>query len=312
MNNELFFLEVGLVWDFLVDGVEGLGWVSLEFLVLFVQCIFSDMVSFEFEGFQNSFQVVFVIIFIGEFWWVSIVFCLFVVSFEVFDGFSSIVCFDFKIFGFFFFGFLLGLVLVLCKIVMFVLEVVQMCLVCEQIYNFFYVVDFCVLCFEFLLVLKFQVIVLLIVFCYQKFFLGDGLFLLLVDILQMYFSFFLEELEMLVFLIFIFISGVFWKGSELVIEFLVQLVVFSIISEVVKILECWWGIKWIDYLLYCFEVFIVFFIVMLFYFFYVSYWEFVDVVVFILCQVIEKEWLQLVECEELFIYSLVFFREKWQ
>lgn len=36
MNNELFFLEVGLVWDFLVDGVEGLGWVSLEFLVLFV------------------------------------------------------------------------------------------------------------------------------------------------------------------------------------------------------------------------------------------------------------------------------------
>lgn len=107
-------------------------------------------------------------------------------------------------------------------------------------------------------------------------------------------------------------SGAFWKGSELATEPQTQPAAPSTTSEVVKILERWWGTKRIDYSLYCPEALTAFPTVTLPHLFHASYWESADVVAFILRQVIEKERPQLAECEEPSIYSPAFPREKWQ
>uniref|UniRef100_A0A9L0SD63 Phosphatidylinositol transfer protein membrane associated 1 n=1 Tax=Equus caballus TaxID=9796 RepID=A0A9L0SD63_HORSE len=132
------------------------------------------------------------------------------------------------------------------------------------------------------------------------------------DTLQTHSGLFLEELETLVPSTPTSASGAFWKGSELGTEPPAQPAAPSTTSEVVKILERWWGTKRIDYSLYCPEALTAFPTVTLPHLFHASYWESADVVAFILRQVIEKERPQLTECEEPSIYSPAFPREKWQ
>ncbi|XP_009285012.1 PREDICTED: membrane-associated phosphatidylinositol transfer protein 1-like, partial [Aptenodytes forsteri] len=83
-------------------------------------------------------------------------------------------------------------------------------------------------------------------------------------------------------------------------------------SEVVKILERWWGPKRIDYSLYCPDALTAFPTITLPHLFHASYWESSDVVAFILRQVMEKEGPQPAESEESSIYSPAIPREKWQ
>uniref|UniRef100_UPI00406DA4EA Membrane-associated phosphatidylinositol transfer protein 1 n=1 Tax=Homo sapiens TaxID=9606 RepID=UPI00406DA4EA len=196
---------------------------------------------------------------------------------------------DFKVSGFFLFGSPLGLVLALRKTVMPALEAAQMRPACEQIYNLFHAADPCASRLEPLLAPKFQAIAPLTVPRYQKFPLGDGSSLLLADTLQTHSSLFLEELEMLVPSTPTSTSGAFWKGSELATDPPAQPAAPSTTSEVVKILERWWGTKRIDYSLYCPEALTAFPTVTLPHLFHASYWESADVVAFILRQVIEKE-----------------------
>ncbi|KAI1232621.1 hypothetical protein IHE44_0006452 [Lamprotornis superbus] len=101
--------------------------------------------------------------------------------------------------------------------------------------------------------------------------------------------------------------GGFWKGNELA-----ELPTPASTSEVVKILEHWWGPKRIDYSLYCPDALTAFPTITLPHLFHASYWESSDVVAFILRQVMEKEGPQPVESEESSIYSPAIPREKWQ
>lgn len=78
------------------------------------------------------------------------------------------------------------------------------------------------------------------------------------------------------------------------------------------VLERWWGLKRIDYSLYCPDALTAFPTITLPHLFHASYWESSDVVAFILRQVMEKEGPQPAESEESSIYSPAFPREKWQ
>uniref|UniRef100_A0A452UAE8 Phosphatidylinositol transfer protein membrane associated 1 n=1 Tax=Ursus maritimus TaxID=29073 RepID=A0A452UAE8_URSMA len=312
MNNELLSPEVGPVRDPLADGVEGLGRASPEPSVLPAQRTPSDMISPESEGAQNSLQAAPPTTSSGEPRRASTASCPPAAASEAPDGPTSAARLDFKVSGFFLFGSPLGLVLALRKTVMPTLEVAQMRPACEQIYNLFHAADPCASRLEPLLAPKFQAIAPLAVPRYQKFPLGDGSSLLLADTLQTHSGLFLEELEMLVPSTPTSASGAFWKGSELGTDPPAQPAAPSTTSEVVKILERWWGTKRIDYSLYCPEALTAFPTVTLPHLFHASYWESADVVAFILRQVIEKEQPQLTECEEPSIYSPAFPREKWQ
>ncbi|KAF3822325.1 hypothetical protein GH733_007699 [Mirounga leonina] len=312
MNNELLSPEVGPVRDPLADGVEGLGRASPEPSVLPAQRTPSDMTSPEPEGAQNSLQAAPPTTSSGEPRRASTASCPPAATSEAPDGPTSAARLDFKVSGFFLFGSPLGLVLALRKTVMPALEVAQMRPACEQIYNLFHAADPCASRLEPLLAPKFQAIAPLAVPRYQKFPLGDGSSLLLADTLQTHSGLFLEELEMLVPSTPTSASGAFWKGNELGTDPPTQPAGPSTTSEVVKILERWWGTKRIDYSLYCPEALTAFPTVTLPHLFHASYWESADVVAFILRQVIEKEQPQLTECEEPSIYSPAFPREKWQ
>ncbi|VFV39134.1 low quality protein: [Lynx pardinus] len=312
MNNELLSPEVGPVRDPLADGVDGLGRASPEPSALPAQRTPSDMASPEPEGAQNSLQAAPSATSSGEPRRASTASCPPAATSEAPDGPTSAARLDFKVSGFFLFGSPLGLVLALRKTVMPALEVAQMRPACEQIYNLFHAADPCASRLEPLLAPKFQAIAPLAVPRYQKFPLGDGSSLLLADTLQTHSGLFLEELEMLVPSTPTSASGAFWKGSELGTDPPAQPAAPSTTSEVVKILERWWGTKRIDYSLYCPEALTAFPTVTLPHLFHASYWESADVVAFILRQVIEKEQPQLTECEEPSVYSPAFPREKWQ
>ncbi|XP_037694004.1 membrane-associated phosphatidylinositol transfer protein 1 isoform X2 [Choloepus didactylus] len=309
MNNELLSPEVGPVRDPLADGAEGLGRASPEPSALPAQRTPCDMATPEPEGSQNSLQTAAPL---GEPRRASTASCPLATGPEAPDGPTSAARLDFKVSGFFLFGSPLGLVLALRKTVMPALEVAQMRPACEQIYNLFHAADPCASRLEPLLAPKFQAIAPLAVPRYQKFPLGDSSSLLLADTLQTHSGLFLEELEMLVPSTPTSASGAFWKGSELGAEPPAQPAAPSTTSEVVKILERWWGTKRIDYSLYCPEALTAFPTVTLPHLFHASYWESADVVAFILRQVIEKERPHLAECEEPSIYSPAFPREKWQ
>uniref|UniRef100_A0A8D1P8Q3 DDHD domain-containing protein n=2 Tax=Sus scrofa TaxID=9823 RepID=A0A8D1P8Q3_PIG len=311
-TNELLSPEVGPVRDPLADGAEGLGRLSPEPSALPAQRSPSDVASPEPEGSQNSLQAAPAATSSGEPRRASTASCPPTATSEAPDGPTSAARLDFKVSGFFLFGSPLGLVLALRKTVMPALEVAQMRPACEQIYNLFHAADPCASRLEPLLAPKFQAIAPLAVPRYQKFPLGDGSSLLLADTLQTHSGLFLEELEMLVPSTPTSASGAFWKGSELGSDPPAQPAAPSTTSEVVKILERWWGTKRIDYSLYCPEALTAFPTVTLPHLFHASYWESADVVAFILRQVIEKERPQLTECEEPSIYSPAFPREKWQ
>lgn len=297
--------------DPLADGVEGLGRASPEPSSLLSQRTPSDVAGAEPEGSQNSLQAGPPAGSTGEPRRSSTASCPQAASSEAPDGAASAARLDFKVSGFFLFGSPLGLVLALRKTVMPALAVAQMRPACEQIYNLFHAADPCASRLEPLLAPKFQAIAPLAVPRYQKFPLGDGTSLLLADTLQTHSVLFLEEME-LVPSTPTSASGAFWKGTELGTEAAVPPAAQSTTSEVVKILERWWGTKRIDYSLYCPEALTAFPTVTLPHLFHASYWESADVVAFILRQVIEKERPQLAECEEPSIYSPAFPREKWQ
>lgn len=311
VNNEPLSPEVGPVRDPLADGVEGLGRASPEPSSLLSQRTPSDVAGAEPEGSQNSLQAGPPAGSTGEPRRSSTASCPQAASSEAPDGAASAARLDFKVSGFFLFGSPLGLVLALRKTVMPALAVAQMRPACEQIYNLFHAADPCASRLEPLLAPKFQAIAPLAVPRYQKFPLGDGTSLLLADTLQTHSVLFLEEME-LVPSTPTSASGAFWKGTELGTEAAVPPAAQSTTSEVVKILERWWGTKRIDYSLYCPEALTAFPTVTLPHLFHASYWESADVVAFILRQVIEKERPQLAECEEPSIYSPAFPREKWQ
>lgn len=313
VNNELLSPEIGPVKDPLADGMEGLGRSSPDPSALPAQRTPSDVASPEPEGSQNSLQVApTAASSSGEPRRASTASCPPTATSEAPEGSLSAARLDFKVSGFFLFGSPLGLVLALRKTVMPALEVAQMRPACEQIYNLFHAADPCACRLEPLLAPKFQAIAPLAIPRYQKFPLGDGTSLLLADALQTHSGLFLEELEMLVPSTPTSTSGAFWKGSELGMEPQAQSAAPSTTSEVVKILERWWGTKRIDYSLYCPEALTAFPTITLPHLFHASYWESADVVAFILRQVIKKEQPQLAECEEPSIYSPAFPREKWQ
>ncbi|XP_021258274.1 membrane-associated phosphatidylinositol transfer protein 1 isoform X3 [Numida meleagris] len=215
---------------------------------------------------------------------------------------------DFKVSGFFLFGSPLGLVLALRKTVMPALDVAQLRPACEQIYNLFHAADPCASRLEPLLAKAFHAVPPLSVPRYQKYPLGDGTSSLLAEALQMHSALFLPEVDLAApptptgsF------GGGFWRGSEPG-----DPPTPASTSEVVKILERWWGLKRIDYSLYCPDALTAFPTITLPHLFHASYWESSDVVAFILRQVMEKEGPQPAESEESSIYSPAFPREKWQ
>uniref|UniRef100_A0A452HWL0 DDHD domain-containing protein n=1 Tax=Gopherus agassizii TaxID=38772 RepID=A0A452HWL0_9SAUR len=214
---------------------------------------------------------------------------------------------DFKVSGFFLFGSPLGLVLALRKTVMPALDVAQMHPACEQIYNLFHAADPCASRLEPLLAKAFHAVPPLGVPRYQKYPLGDGTSALLAEALQTHSTLFLGDLELTAPTTPTSCFGGFWRGNETG-----EPPAPSSTSEVVKILERWWGPKRIDYSLYCPDALTAFPTITLPHLFHASYWESSDVVAFILRQVIEKERPQLAECEESSVYSPAIPREKWQ
>ncbi|XP_064309058.1 membrane-associated phosphatidylinositol transfer protein 1 isoform X1 [Phalacrocorax carbo] len=214
---------------------------------------------------------------------------------------------DFKVSGFFLFGSPLGLVLALRKTVMPALDVAQLRPACEQIYNLFHAADPCASRLEPLLAKAFHAVPPLSVPRYQKYPLGDGTPSLLAEALQMHSALFLSEEDMAAPPTPTGSFGGFWRGSEPG-----EPPTPASTSEVVKILERWWGPKRIDYSLYCPDALTAFPTITLPHLFHASYWESSDVVAFILRQVMEKEGPQPAESEESSIYSPAIPREKWQ
>ncbi|NXG56299.1 PITM1 protein, partial [Hemiprocne comata] len=214
---------------------------------------------------------------------------------------------EFKVSGFFLFGSPLGLVLALRKTVMPALDVAQLRPACEQIYNLFHAADPCASRLEPLLAKAFHAVPPLSVPRYQKYPLGDGTSSLLEEALQTHSALFLPEVEVVAPPTPTSSFGGFWRGNEPG-----ELPNPTSTSEVVKILERWWGSKRIDYSLYCPDALTAFPTITLPHLFHASYWESSDVVAFILRQVVEKEGPQPVESEESSIYSPAIPREKWQ
>ncbi|XP_064369404.1 membrane-associated phosphatidylinositol transfer protein 1 isoform X1 [Dromaius novaehollandiae] len=214
---------------------------------------------------------------------------------------------DFKVSGFFLFGSPLGLVLALRKTVMPAMDVAQLRPACEQIYNLFHAADPCASRLEPLLAKAFHAVPPLSVPRYQKYPLGDGTSSLLAEALQTHSALFLAEVDVAVPTTPTSSFGGFWRGSEPG-----EPPTPASTSEVVKILERWWGPKRIDYSLYCPDALTAFPTITLPHLFHASYWESSDVVAFILRQVIEKEGPEPTESEESSIYSPAIPREKWQ
>ncbi|NXO85201.1 PITM1 protein, partial [Sitta europaea] len=218
---------------------------------------------------------------------------------------------EFKVSGFFLFGSPLGLVLALRKTVMPALDVAQLRPACEQIYNLFHAADPCASRLEPLLAKAFHAVPPLSVPRYQKYPLGDGtsslLALSLAEALQTHSALFLPKVDVPAPPTPTGSFGGFWKGNEPA-----ELPTPASTSEVVKILERWWGPKRIDYSLYCPDALTAFPTITLPHLFHASYWESSDVVAFILRQVMEKEGPQPAESEESSIYSPAIPREKWQ
>ncbi|NXS52003.1 PITM1 protein, partial [Brachypteracias leptosomus] len=214
---------------------------------------------------------------------------------------------DFKVSGFFLFGSPLGLVLALRKTVMPALDVAQLRPACEQIYNLFHAADPCASRLEPLLAKAFHAVPPLSVPRYQKYPLGDGTSSLLAEALQMHSALFLPDVDVAAPPTPTSSFGGFWRGNEPG-----EPPTPASTSEVVKILERWWGPKRIDYSLYCPDALTAFPTITLPHLFHASYWESSDVVAFILRQVMEKEGPQPAESEESSIYSPAIPREKWQ
>ncbi|KAK2520465.1 Pitpnm1 [Columba livia] len=185
---------------------------------------------------------------------------------------------DFKVSGFFLFGSPLGLVLALRKTVMPALDVAQLRPACEQIYNLFHAADPCASRLEPLLAKAFHAVPPLSVPRYQKYPLGDGTSSLLADTLQTHSALFLPEVDVAAPPTPTSSFGGFWRGSE------PEPPTPASTSEVVKILERWWGPKRIDYSLYCPDALTAFPTITLPHLFHASYWESSDVVAFILRQ----------------------------
>ncbi|XP_056350144.1 membrane-associated phosphatidylinositol transfer protein 1 isoform X2 [Oenanthe melanoleuca] len=214
---------------------------------------------------------------------------------------------EFKVSGFFLFGSPLGLVLALRKTVMPALDVAQLRPACEQIYNLFHAADPCASRLEPLLAKAFHAVPPLSVPRYQKYPLGDGTSSLLAEALQTHSALFLPKVDVAAPPTPTGGFGGFWKGNEPT-----ELPTPASTSEIVKILERWWGPKRIDYSLYCPDALTAFPTITLPHLFHASYWESSDVVAFILRQVMEKEGPQPAESEESSIYSPAIPREKWQ
>ncbi|NWI97873.1 PITM1 protein, partial [Pitta sordida] len=214
---------------------------------------------------------------------------------------------EFKVSGFFLFGSPLGLVLALRKTVMPALDVAQLRPACEQIYNLFHAADPCASRLEPLLAKAFHAVPPLSVPRYQKYPLGDGTSSLLAEALQTHSALFLPKVDVAAPPTPTGSFGGFWRGSEPA-----EPPTPASTSEVVKILERWWGPKRIDYSLYCPDALTAFPTITLPHLFHASYWESSDVVAFILRQVMEKEGPQPAESEESSIYSPAIPREKWQ
>uniref|UniRef100_A0A8D2QBS4 Phosphatidylinositol transfer protein membrane associated 1 n=1 Tax=Zonotrichia albicollis TaxID=44394 RepID=A0A8D2QBS4_ZONAL len=214
---------------------------------------------------------------------------------------------EFKVSGFFLFGSPLGLVLALRKTVMPALDVAQLRPACEQIYNLFHAADPCASRLEPLLAKAFHAVPPLSVPRYQKYPLGDGTSSLLAEALQTHSALFLPKVDVAAPPTPTGSFGGFWKGNEVA-----EPPTPASTSEVVKILERWWGPKRIDYSLYCPDALTAFPTITLPHLFHASYWESSDVVAFILRQVMEKEGPQPAESEESSIYSPAIPREKWQ
>ncbi|NXG09286.1 PITM1 protein, partial [Sakesphorus luctuosus] len=233
-------------------------------------------------------------------------------STTVLDGAEGAsTCLEFKVSGFFLFGSPLGLVLALRKTVMPALDVAQLRPTCEQIYNLFHAADPCASRLEPLLAKAFHAVPPLSVPRYQKYPLGDGTSSLLAlsaaEALQMHSALFLPKEDMAAPPTPTGSFGGFWRGNEPA-----EPPTPANTSEVVKILERWWGPKRIDYSLYCPDALTAFPTITLPHLFHASYWESSDVVAFILRQVMEKEGPQPAESEETSIYSPAIPREKWQ
>ncbi|NXH61505.1 PITM1 protein, partial [Rhabdornis inornatus] len=218
---------------------------------------------------------------------------------------------EFKVSGFFLFGSPLGLVLALRKTVMPALDVAQLRPACEQIYNLFHAADPCASRLEPLLAKAFHAVPPLSVPRYQKYPLGDGTSSLLAlssaEALQTHSALFLPKVDVAAPPTPTGSFGGFWKGNEPA-----EPPTPASTSEVVRILERWWGLKRIDYSLYCPDALTAFPTITLPHLFHASYWESSDVVAFILRQVMEKEGPQPAESEESSIYSPAIPREKWQ
>uniref|UniRef100_A0A663M0L6 Phosphatidylinositol transfer protein membrane associated 1 n=1 Tax=Athene cunicularia TaxID=194338 RepID=A0A663M0L6_ATHCN len=186
-------------------------------------------------------------------------------------------------------------------------SVAQLRPACEQIYNLFHAADPCASRLEPLLAKAFHAVPPLSVPRYQKYPLGDGTSSLLAEALQMHSALFLPEVDVAAPPTPTGSFGGFWRGSEPA-----EPPTPASTSEVVKILERWWGPKRIDYSLYCPDALTAFPTITLPHLFHASYWESSDVVAFILRQVMEKEAPQPAESEESSIYSPAIPREKWQ
>ncbi|XP_073903225.1 membrane-associated phosphatidylinositol transfer protein 3 isoform X1 [Castor canadensis] len=228
--------------------------------------------------------------------------------------------FDFDVSDFFLFGSPLGLVLAMRRTVLPGLDGLQVRPACSQVYSFFHCADPSASRLEPLLEPKFHLVPPVSVPRYQRFPLGDGQSLLLADALHAHSPLFLEGSS---------------RGSPPLLDTPTSPLRFqrpgrrlsegsshsdsSESSDSLAPLDAsyitakWWGMKRIDYALYCPDVLTAFPTVALPHLFHASYWESTDVVAFILRQVMRYESVSIKESAGLDPAALspAYPREKW-
>ncbi|XP_061460783.1 membrane-associated phosphatidylinositol transfer protein 3 isoform X2 [Rhineura floridana] len=214
--------------------------------------------------------------------------------------------FEFEVSDFFLFGSPLGLVLAMRRTVLPALEVSQVHPACSQVYSLFHSADPSASRLEPLLENKFHLLPPFTVPRYQRYPLGDGRSHLLADALHCHSALFADggSAEPLSSVgtseppntsqgkVRRGSAGSSNSGSSGSTESLLPAGVTNITSK-------WWGVKRIDYALYCPDVLTAFPTVALPHLFHASYWESTDVVAFILRQVMRFETVSVKESSSL-------------
>uniref|UniRef100_A0A673KJE3 Membrane-associated phosphatidylinositol transfer protein 2-like n=1 Tax=Sinocyclocheilus rhinocerous TaxID=307959 RepID=A0A673KJE3_9TELE len=245
------------------------------------------------------------------------------------EGGGALGKFDFEASDFFLFGSPLGLVLALRKTVVPSLDMAHLRPACQQVYNLFHPADPSASRLEPLLEKRFHLMPPFSVPRYQRFPLGDGQSALLVETIQSNPHLLLESVSSDAMqshsIMFADHSNPSspasvpaFRGARRASETSIASQVSGLAdsytaSNIANIAARWWGMKRIDFALYCPDALTAFPTVALPHLFHASYWESTDVVSFLLRQVMRHENSSILELDgkEVSEFTPSKPREKW-